>query len=170
MREFCDVCDGSCPTELIHETEVAVLMSLKWHLNVATPIYWVDLYLKLASHAFSPSTLEGMRDEALEFLDILIHTPVFIGVPYSLLAIAVLIDCCPHDSALFMELSGVRTAELFPCVEFLCMLSPDRIDSLVYPPPGYRCGNEEFDQIVLHNSKCVQQILEMIKMGKFSAR
>ena len=65
-------------------------MTLRWHLNVATPYFWLGCYIDMLSSYYSQEYLRRLQEEAISVLDIALHTSLFHRFQYSVLASAAL--------------------------------------------------------------------------------
>lgn len=161
IRDFEDVCDGSCPALLIHETEINLLMSLRWHLNVATPLYWAGLYLKLTIPHLREVAIPTIELCVLRTLDMVMHTPLALRFSYSLLAASALLLPLvgTPDVRLVPYISGFTAHELQPCFNELKALYLEVSAKFEFPRPEVRCRGEEFDRIVAKNSQIMHALL-----------
>ena len=90
IKEFAEVCAGSCSTEAIFETELSILMAIQWKLSVPTVYYWLSSYLELLQDDFSPEGMEALRESCLELIDLATHLPLSLMFTYSLIAASAL--------------------------------------------------------------------------------
>lgn len=161
IRDFEDVCDGSCPALMIHETEVNLLMTLRWHLNVATPLYWAGLYLNLMVPHLSEVQVSTIELCVLRTLDMVMHTPLSLRYSYSQLAASTLLLPLvgTPDSRLVPLISGFTSAQLSPCFNELKALYLEITSKFEFPRPEIRCRAEQFDRIVAKNALIMQSLL-----------
>lgn len=47
LKDFSEICDGSCPNWMIAQKELDILIVINWQLAVPTPSYWLGCYLKI---------------------------------------------------------------------------------------------------------------------------
>lgn len=162
LREFSDVCDGQCPARLIADTEIDVLMALRWHLNVATPYFWLSCYVALMEPRVGQRTAEDVRRGALQILDVAMHTPLWTRISYSLLAAAALYIKYP-DSDMVHWATGMDVAQVHRAMSLLLTFSRHRIE---YPPPKEAVRSTDFELVIKKNALVLQWLLDEIKAGR----
>lgn len=165
MKDFSDVCDGSCPAYMIAQTELDVLMTLRWHLNVATPYFWLGCYMNILTDRIDIAQQETIWQFGPGFLDIIMHTSLCITISYSLLASTVLFICL-QDEDLVHETTGYGREDMIPVTEIIVRNQKVFSDWLHFPAPHESCKGDDFEHVVKHNSAVLERLLERIKLGK----
>lgn len=92
IKEFAEVCDGTCAPTLIHSMELDILASVQWRLNFPTVYYWLGSYLDClrGQHRVRDEAIGPLRLFSLELIDMAVHTPIFVMFPYSMITAAAL--------------------------------------------------------------------------------
>lgn len=90
LKDFAEICDGSCPPPLIACKELDMMMVMRWHLNVASPFYWIGCYVRILEPYLPWGMDKVLLDASLELVDLAIHTPTSLHYSYSVLAAAAL--------------------------------------------------------------------------------
>jgi len=59
IKEFSEVCDGTCPPLATSSMEIEILMTLEWRLNIASPFFWLGCYLDLLRTHLAVTQIHG---------------------------------------------------------------------------------------------------------------
>lgn len=138
-------------------------MTLRWHLNVATPLYWLGLYMTLLAPHFDARLIERIHKVAMTLIDLVLHTPLALEYGYSVLSAAALFHSC-SDRDWVSWATGFQHDQVYKCYKALTpFMSIVQHSRILYPPPTYKCPCDEFDRIVQNNAGVMQHLLDVIK-------
>lgn len=164
LKEFAEVCGGICTPQAIFETELEILMMVQWKLNFPTPHFWLNLYAELlwSDEHLSLKEFVSVRKEAMDILDIAIHTPIMLSFKYSILAASALYIRL-QDEWLTMQSTEYTWPEIQPCVDLLWSLTgiPDYI---IYYDSNDTVSEEEFDYAIESNTRAMNWLMEQIRL------
>lgn len=162
LKEFAEVCGGSCSTRAIFETELEVLMAIQWKLNFPTVYFWLNLYLDLLRVQLGIDFVTRLRSTCLEILDLAVHTPIVLSFRYSVIA-ASAIYIRLQDEWLVMQCTEYSWPDMQACVDWLWGLfsCPENV---VYFDPSAMVSEEEFDEAVETNGRIMNFLMDQVRL------
>ncbi|PJF17870.1 hypothetical protein PSACC_02300 [Paramicrosporidium saccamoebae] len=163
LKDFAVVCDGSCSSSAIFETELDVLMALQWKLSFPTVYFWLNLYLDLLQNHLCSEMIESLRASSLQLIDLAIHTPIMLLHSYSVLAASALYIRL-QDEVLIRQCSEYLWTDLQPCVDWLWGLFSCP-ECVVYFDPQETVSGEELDEALGTNARIMSFMMEQIRFN-----
>lgn len=151
---------------MIAQTEIDILMALRWHLNVATPFFWLGCYMNLLNPYYDPADLNSISERATALLDLALHTTLFMKFNYSMLASAALYLVCGDPDSLFLA-TGYKLEDLAVVIA-ACRQLVLFERHIYFPGPEDEACNKDadFDEVVRHNSTVLEALIEQMKLNR----
>lgn len=119
MRSFVEITDNLCTGTIISRWELCILMTLRWHLHYATPVFWTGLY----SHCGKLTRPKADVDEhAINgLLDVCVLASSSLRFTASVLAATALLIAV-GDELFVQELTGYDRRHLDACYRWMLFL------------------------------------------------
>lgn len=119
MHSFVEITDHLCTGTIISRWELCILMTLRWHLHYATPIFWTGLYNHCGKLTRPKAEIDEHAVNGL--LDVCLLAPSSLRFTASVLAATALLIAV-GDELFVQELTGYDRHHLDACYRWMFFL------------------------------------------------